>query len=163
MVKTEGAQLPEKPKISEEKKPDDKVELELDLTEETLKKEDKHEDEAPSAAPATVAKPQQAPTTPKKDEVTQQIESVLAEDLGDLYATLPPETQQEFKQKGEETASKIRSMMVQAKVHFGRVLGLVRVWLKIIPGINKYFLEQEAKIKAEEIIDIAEEEQGEEL
>jgi len=161
MVKTEGLQLPEKPQVGEEKKPDDKVELELDLTEETIKSEVKHEDDAPSMAPAVAAEPQKAPTTPIKDEVTQQIESVLAEDLGDLYATLPPETQQEFKEKGEETASKIRSMMTQAKVHFGKVLGLVRVWLKIIPGINKYFLEQEAKIKAEEIIDIAEEKQEE--
>jgi hypothetical protein len=30
-------------------------------------------------------------------------------------------------------------------------LKLIREWLLIIPGVNKYFLEQEAKIKTDKI------------
>jgi len=29
---------------------------------------------------------------------------------------------------------------------------LIKKWLLLIPGVNKYFLEQEAKIKADEIV-----------
>ena len=48
----------------------------------------------------------------------------------------------------------IKAGMIQMK----KILKLIREWLLIIPGVNKFFLEQEAKIKAEKIQQIYERE-----
>lgn len=104
----------------------------------------------PSAAPAPIA-------VPKKDELTQEIEDILAEDLGDLYQQLPPEKRQQFKQEGEKAASLIRQMMERGKIHTRKVLGLIRRWLQLIPGVNRFFLEQESKIKTDRLLLIEEE------
>ncbi len=36
----------------------------------------------------------------------KEVEEILSGDLGDIYTQMPPEVQQEFKQKGEETTKK---------------------------------------------------------
>jgi hypothetical protein len=38
-----------------------------------------------------------------------------------------------------------------------KILALIRDWLKLIPGVNRFFLEQEAKIKTDKILLAAEE------
>jgi len=100
-----------------------------------------------------------ASTTPVlavKSETLTKIENVLQEDLEDIYFQMPPEKQQEFKKAGEETATQIEILLKETKIKIKKVLGLIKNWLKIIPGINKFFLEQEAKIKADKILDISE-------
>ena len=92
------------------------------------------------------------------DPVLKQIETILAEDLEEVYAQLPPELKPKFKVKGEEVASAIRTMMATAKIKARKVLKLIAQWLKIIPGVNKFFLEQEAAIKAQKIMAVAQEE-----
>lgn len=109
---------------------------------------------SPPFSPAAV-------TTPaiQKDTLTKKIESVLEEDLKDIYQSMPPTTQQVFKQKGEETASKIRQLLTQTKVNAKKIFELVRAWLRLIPGVNRFFLEQEAKIKTDKILITSEKEQ----
>lgn len=82
----------------------------------------------------------------------KQIEKILATGLEDIYLSLTPERQKKFKQVGEETAAKINRLLAKAKVNLGAIIKLIRKWLSLIPGVNKYFLEQEAKIRADEII-----------
>lgn len=82
----------------------------------------------------------------------KQVENILAEDLTDLYLGLTPQKRQEFKKVGEETAGKISRLLAKAKINIGEIIKLIKKWLYLIPGINKYFLEQEAKIKADELI-----------
>ncbi|HPA25515.1 MAG TPA: hypothetical protein PLK76_02025 [bacterium] len=89
-----------------------------------------------------------------KSPLHQTLEAILEEDLGDLYFSLPENKQQEFKIKGEETTKKIAYLLTNAKATFKKVFNLIFKWLKIIPGVNKYFLEQEAKIKADRILEI---------
>ncbi|MFA5359690.1 MAG: hypothetical protein WC349_01900 [Patescibacteria group bacterium] len=86
----------------------------------------------------------------------KQIENILAKDLEKIYLNLTPEKKAEFKKTGEQTASKINQLLNKAKVNIGEILRLIKKWLSIIPGVNKYFLEQEAKIKADEVIKIKE-------
>ncbi|MDP3245251.1 MAG: hypothetical protein Q8M83_06390 [bacterium] len=100
----------------------------------------------------------QIPAAPPKDEVLTQVEKILEEDLEDIYFNLPPETRQKFHDKGEETAGKIRLILGQAKIQVKKILNLIRDWLKIIPGVNKFFLEQEAKIKTDKILLLVENE-----
>ncbi len=95
----------------------------------------------------------------EKDELTHEVEEVLSEDLGEMYDKLSPDKQKEFQEKGEETAGKIRQMITTSKVKSRKVLGWIKDWIKMIPGVNKFFLEQEAKIKTDKILLMAEEEQ----
>lgn len=82
----------------------------------------------------------------------KQVENILAQGLEEIYLNLAPQKQQEFKKMGEETAGKIGRLLAKTKVNIGEIIKLIKKWLSLIPGINKYFLEQEAKLKADELI-----------
>jgi hypothetical protein len=75
-----------------------------------------------------------------------------------MFLKLPPDQQAAFKKVGEETAEKIKGMMDSGKLKAKKVVDLIKDWLKMIPGVNKFFLEQEAKIKTDKIMLLAEEE-----
>lgn len=99
-----------------------------------------------------------APITakPPKSETLVKIEKILEEDLEAFYFSMPPDKRQIFKEKGEETASKIEKMMETGRMVARKILKLIRQWLKLIPGVNRFFLEQEAKIKTDELVTLAE-------
>ena len=46
--------------------------------------------------------------------------------------------------------------MDKAKLKVKKVVNLIKKWLTMIPGVNKFFLEQEAKIKTDEIVKLKE-------
>lgn len=113
-------------------------------------------------APAEIPPPA-APSVPpapavKKDPTTMAVEKILEEDLGDLYVKLDPQSREKVRAEGDVLVNKLRIMVDSLRVQARKVLHLIRDWLKMIPGINKYFLEQEAKIKTDQIIDLAEKE-----
>jgi hypothetical protein len=98
---------------------------------------------------------QPAPVTPQapvKSPVLEKIEDILEEDLEQIYFAMPPQKQAEFNKAGEETATQINQLLQGVRVQARKILDLIVRWLKIIPGINKYFLEQEAKIKTDELL-----------
>lgn len=113
--------------------------------------------EAPKEAPlkAPPAPPVTLPKVEVRDPVLAQIENILEEDLKEVYAGLTPELKPQFKAKGEEAAKTIRDMIDRAKLKARKVLKLIKSWLKMVPGINRFFLEQEAAIKAQKIMEIA--------
>ncbi len=82
----------------------------------------------------------------------KQIEHIMAKDLEKIYFNLSPAKQKEFKIKGEQTASEINKLLSKVKVKAKEIVKLIIKWLSLIPGVNKFFLEQEAKIKADEIL-----------
>ncbi len=90
-------------------------------------------------------------------QVYKKIEKILEEDLADLYNSLNYKEKMIFKAKGEEVAKSIFQLIYKkSKVKVKKIIKLIRSWLKLIPGINKFFLEQEAKIKADKIIYLVE-------
>ena len=91
---------------------------------------------------------------PAKDPTLQKIEDIMGEDLTDAFLKLSPEKQQQFKEKGEETAGLIKQIIEGAKVNTKKIFDLIRKWMKMIPGINRFFLEQEAKIKTDKILSL---------
>jgi hypothetical protein len=113
--------------------------------------------EQPVARPVRKPSAPTAPSVPARDEMTKEIEGILSEDLTDLFLKMTPSQQERFKAKGEETASKIRQLVSATKVNAKKVLDLIKDWLKLIPGVNKFFLEQEAKIKTDKVLLAAEE------
>ena len=82
----------------------------------------------------------------------KKVEQILEAGLKDFYQALPADKKQEFKRTGEKTAHQINLLLNGAKIKIKKVISLIKDWLKIIPGLNIFFLEQEAKIKADEII-----------
>lgn len=89
-----------------------------------------------------------------RDEITIKIEKILAEGLEEDYKKLPPIVQQEFKLKGEQTASKIGELLKATKVKIKNIFRLILEWLSLLPNVNRFFLEQEAKIKTDHIINL---------
>jgi hypothetical protein len=90
-----------------------------------------------------------AAAEPIKDARLKEIEAVLSDDLGDLYNALPPEKKVTFRKKGEETAEKL--LLLRPKGKQEKAYALIKDWLKMIPGTNKFYLEQEAKIKTDKL------------
>ena len=86
--------------------------------------------------------------------MTLRIEKVMEAGLEDAFKALTPLQKQEFKIKGEQTAWKIRQLLKKTKVKIKEIFKLLLEWLKILPGVNKFFLEQEAKIKADKILSL---------
>jgi hypothetical protein len=100
--------------------------------------------------------PTPAPTVPAKSPALEKIEDVLEEDLEEFYFQLPAQTQAEFRAQGEEIAPKIAVLLSAFKVQVKKILELIIKWLRIIPHVNKYFLEQEAKIKTDKLLELKE-------
>jgi hypothetical protein len=96
-----------------------------------------------------------------KSQTLKEIENILEEDLEEIYFGLPQNKKVEFKQKGEETASKIEVILFQVKIRVSQILNLIKEWLKLIPGVNKFFLEQEAKIKTDKILQLSKKDEKE--
>jgi len=94
-------------------------------------------------------KKKSAPIPQVRDEITLQVEKIMAKGLDDIYKELDPIKKQEFKIRGEEIALEIRDLLRATKINLKKIFGLLFEWLKILPGVNKFFLEQDAKIKAD--------------
>lgn len=102
--------------------------------------------EQPSSAPASVVPARRI------DPLTAEVEEIMSEDLGTEYAKLTPQQRIVFRREGEKAASKIRILLEHARVKAKSIIEIIRRWLRLIPGVNKFFLEQEAKIKADKIL-----------
>lgn len=86
------------------------------------------------------------------DPITQKIEKIMEENVGDAYSRLSPIAKQEFKLKGEVVAQKISELLRSTHIKVKKIYQLILEWLRILPGVNRFFLEQEAKIKTDRII-----------
>ena len=90
----------------------------------------------------------------KERQRLAEIEEIMSDGLADVYSTLDSKQQQEVKEEGEKAANEIESIIEQGVVVAKKILNILRDWLKIIPGVNKYFLEQESKLKTDKIMAI---------
>lgn len=152
----------EKPQASETKPfetttvssaPEKMVELH-ETSKKEIEKEDSFLEETIDSLKNTLKRNKKKPTIiPQvKDAVTEQIEKIMEEDLGDAFRELTPVQKQAFKIKGEETAWEIRKMIKTTHFKVKNIFRLILEWLKMLPGINRFFLEQEAKIKTDKIL-----------
>ena len=106
------------------------------------------------AAPAPVAVNQtvSAPAVEVKSELRQAVERVMEADLKDLYLTMSPQERKLFKTKGELAAKEITGLIEKTKINLDKILKLLFDWLKVLPGVNRFFIEQEAKLKADQLL-----------
>lgn len=108
----------------------------------------------PQIPVTTQTRPIGTPYKTPQERQAAQIEAILSDDLSDAYLKLSPEKQRAFKIEGEKTVKIINDLLSQTKVKIKKIVELIRIWLKMLPGINRFFLEKEAKIKAEKIINL---------
>lgn len=92
-------------------------------------------------------------STAVQDPVIKEIETILADGMEDFFLHLDKRAQWEFKVKGEETARSIQGLLRKGSYAVKDVVSLILGWLRSLPGVNKFFIEQEAKIKADRIIE----------
>lgn len=95
-----------------------------------------------------------------QDPLLTDIENILEEDLDEVYSQLPADKREMFKEEGEATAVEIRGVVARVKFRTSKIFHLIKKWMKLIPGVNRFFLEQEAKIKTDEIVDLTEGKDG---
>lgn len=134
--------------------PEKKIEIEKPPMPEMGEIPPEGEEEKKKPMVAAVARP--ITQRPPKSEALVKIEKILEEDLEEFYFSMPEDKRREFKEKGEEAAGKIEKMMEAGKTVARKILKLIRQWLKMIPGVNKFFLEQEAKIKTDKLVAMVE-------
>lgn len=94
------------------------------------------------------------PIPTMKDEVMIKVEKIMEDGLNEAFQCLSPVARQEFKIKGEKTAAKISELLRATHVKIKKIFRLLVEWLRMLPGINRFFLEQEAKIKTDRILEI---------
>ena len=153
VLESEKTEIPEVPE-KVETRPDATREAVPEVKQERGPQEQVEEKQSPQKyVPSEPAKPSPAPV---KSEDLLEIENVLSEHLDEIYMTMTPQQQMAFRDKGEETASKISVLLRETKIKVKEILDLIKSWLQIIPGINKFFLEQEAKIKTDRLLNLQE-------
>jgi hypothetical protein len=105
------------------------------------------------AAPVSA---QQFVTPDPRSGVLKKVEGLLADGLKELYMSLPEARRAAFKTTGEAVANTITDMIMLGKAKVKEIWKLIGEWLRTVPGVNKYFLEQEIKIKTDRIMMFAE-------
>lgn len=104
-----------------------------------------------AAAPTPVARP----AVVEKSPLRQDIESALAdESLQRIYAGLPPVVQGRFRDDGSTLAAWIETAITTGKLILKELHHHIVAWLRIIPRVNHWYLQQEAKVKTDAILAI---------
>jgi hypothetical protein len=147
--------------LSLEKKDQSEVIVEKEKQEQTGAEgsKEKSGNERVEVAMPKTHRPEPTQVPVQKDPLLVDIENILASDLTDVFIKLPDDRKLAFKNKGEEIAVKISKMISSGKIKIGKILSWISQWLGMIPGVNKYFIEQEAKIKADNVIVYAKDKQ----
>ena len=86
-----------------------------------------------------------------KDRSTDDAEKAIC-----LYHSLDAKEQERLKAAGEAAALAIRNLIESKKIAPRKIHDVIHSWLKTIPRVSPNFLLQEAKIKTDEIIKVAE-------
>lgn len=90
----------------------------------------------------------------QKDEELVMIENVLSENIKDLYSQLSGLKKKAFQKRGEEAALKIKTILQGTKIRANEIFELIKAWLQMLPKISGYFLDQEAKIKTDKVLEM---------
>lgn len=164
---TNGVPTPENPNLTPEQPFEEdvsSVEADREAYEQSAEHEDDvlHAEEAesvPAKATRAVERPRQGvvkTVAAQKDPVVIEVERILEEGIGSFYSSLSGEAKSSFRTRGEEVSREIAQMVSSLHIKMKQVISLIRSWLKTIPGVNVFFLEQEIKIKADKILELAE-------
>lgn len=135
--------------------PEKKVEQKTERVENKIEDiDDKKKTDAPLITPGPSAL---VSDISYEEKQVAAIENIMAEGLDQVFLKMSPIQQKKFKTEGEKTAVKINKILMKARVSAEKVVLLIRRWLSMVPHINRFFLEQEVKIKTDRILKIKKE------
>ena len=92
--------------------------------------------------------------TLQKDEETVMVENILSENVNKLYSQLSEAKKIAFRKRGEEVVIKIKTILKGTKIRANEIFELIKGWLIMLPKISTYFLDQEAKIKTDKVLEM---------
>jgi len=148
IIKKIETALPEKPGAAPEKEISPEA-----LAERRFEAAPSHPEEIkPAERTGEAVRPAPAPAKTLQQIREEQIDEILADGLEEAFLKMAPKQQMAFKAEGERTAKKINQLLNKARISLKKIVDLIRRWLLLVPGVNKFFLEQEAKIKADRIV-----------
>ena len=81
----------------------------------------------------------QAPADAYHQRREKEIDACLSEGLGETFLAMTPEKQKVFQEEGEKTVKKINVLLDATKVNLGKIVSLIRRWLSLITGVNRFF------------------------
>lgn len=105
-----------------------------------------------NAESITQKAPHKKQTVRFKSETQKKIEDILSEDLAEAYLSMTPQQRIAFKEKGEEISNNVARMVERGRLKVKKVIQWIRDWLRMIPSVDKFFFEQETKIKVDKIV-----------
>ncbi len=112
----------------------------------------------PTSAATIATTPSAVSASPLTNQADVQriadIERILEEDLSEIYFKLPEAEKVKFRTTGEQAAREINTILSSATVKLKKIIEIITGWLQLIPGVSKFFLEQEAKIKADRLLQL---------
>ncbi len=92
-------------------------------------------------------------TTPiTKSQLRLAIERIMEQSASEYYPGMPPRLQKKFSELGDRVSLKIEKLLLTKKNHIVDIAHILHEWLKLIPQASPYYLEQEAKIRADEMV-----------
>ncbi|PWB38942.1 MAG: hypothetical protein C3F02_00860 [Parcubacteria group bacterium] len=110
------------------------------------------EEKQPASPVILPSLPVSVPSTGGTPIYLEKVEQILAENMDSIFLSMDAASQNTFKIKGEQTAHKIVGLLSQTRVKLKDVINVIIDWLRLIPHVNRYYLEQEAKLKADAIM-----------
>jgi hypothetical protein len=154
---TKNTEINRSPDLARNERPSEGGRVEIEANRENQENRAQMQSENRTGRESFALPNTQTPSTPPPATIAKpaslvQIEHILQEDLMSVYQQLDPKHQAKMKLEGEKAASKIDQLIRSTKVTAKKVLDIIRNWLKSIPGMNKHYFEQEAKIKTDKIL-----------
>ena len=146
---------PPRIEIPKGEKPAGRVERPEGVSPVRSEKEARPDERAPiekPVQPSGVAVAVQQKRKTEKSEIRKEIEGILAQDLEEVYISLPAALRTKFRIEGEKAAEKIEILLKHTKLAIKEIIKVIREWLLALPGVNRFFVEQEAKIKADKLM-----------
>lgn len=101
---------------------------------------------------SAIRKTAAAAPSPLPQALEREIQHILSEDIADLYKQLPQEQKTLVTQEGRVATNRIMDLLRETRVRLKELVSVLRQWLQRIPGLNRFFVEQEARIKATKIL-----------
>ena len=130
------------------------------LVKENIPLEKSIRSQTPSSVPVSEEE-EKISNLPVNNHLREAIDDILEEGLADIYLNMSPSEQSRFKIKGEETTKNIVSLLSKTKVKIRKIVQAIIEWLKMISGVNRFFIKQTAKIKTDKILEAKEKELSE--
>ncbi len=105
----------------------------------------------PEITPVTTSETVASGISVNKEQL-EEIEEILSDGVKDFYDAMQDLEKKRFRDTGEKLARDIYDMLQKGHASFKKFLDAIIPWLTLIPHVNQFYLEKEAKKRADKLI-----------